>query len=350
MDTITRPPVFKSGAMAFRVPAAAHAISESSELVALEQPAGALPLVIRALVDDVDLVEWAAARRDWLAERLHQYGGLLFRGFRTTQEGCFAAFLEAVGLTRMLYGEGATPRTQVADRIYTSTEHPADQTIALHNELSYVTSWPRRIFFHCETPPARDGETPIADVRRVLARIPRDIVERFERRGWMLQRNFGGGLSLSWQRSFHTDSRDELERYCRHAAVEWEWRPGDALRTRQVRPAIARHPITRDAVWFNHIAFWHVSSLPSTIREGLLSTLGENELPYNTYYGDGTPIEDEIVASIRAAYDAETRALPWSAGDMLMLDNMLVAHGRRPYAGPRRILAAMGDAWSDRGL
>ena len=67
----------------------------------------------------------------------------------------------------------------------------------------------------------------------------------------------------------------------------------------------------------------------------------EEDLPYNTYYGDGTPIEDSVVAEIREAYRQERLEFPWRAGDILMLDNMLVAHGRNPYSPPRRVLVAM---------
>jgi alpha-ketoglutarate-dependent taurine dioxygenase len=33
----------------------------------------------------------------------------------------------------------------------------------------------------------------------------------------------------------------------------------------------------------------------------------------------------------------------WQKGDLLMVDNMLVAHGRAPFTGPRRILVAMAE-------
>ena len=166
----------------------------------------------------------------------------------------------------------------------------------------------------------------------------------------MLVRNFGEGMSLPWQTSFHTDDRREVERYCESADIEYEWKPGGGLRTRQVRPALARHPRTREAVWFNHVAFWHVSSLEPHVREGMEAAFSREDLPYNTYYGDGAEIEDSVVEEIREAYARETVEFPWAAGDVLMLDNMLVAHGRNPFAGERRVLAAMGEPCGDRGL
>lgn len=82
------------------------------------------------------------------------------------------------------------------------------------------------------------------------------------------------------------------------------------------------------------------------MRELLLEEFGESDLPFNTYYGDGKRIEPEIVAAIRDAIDAETVVFRWQAGDLLLLDNMLVAHGRNPYTGPRRLLASMADPYT----
>jgi alpha-ketoglutarate-dependent taurine dioxygenase len=262
----------------------------------------------------------------------------------------FADFLTAIKLPRMEYTEGATPRTKLGDSIYTSTEYPPDQTIALHNELNYVITWPMKILFFCVIPAERGGETPIADVRKVFQRIDPAIRQRFIDKGWMLMRNAGEGLSLPWQTTFHASTREELEEYCRRAQVEFEWKDHDRLRTRQVRPAVARHPKTREWLWFNHVAFWHVSSLTPEVREAMFKVFREEDLPYNTYYGDGSPIEDEVVAALRAAYDAETVHFPWQRGDLLLLDNMLVAHGRSTFSGARKILTAMGAPNSDRGL
>lgn len=71
-------------------------------------------------------------------------------------------------------------------------------------------------------------------------------------------RNFRGHVGLSWQTAFQTTSRAQVEAYCRANEIEYEWRGEDWLKTRQVRPAVARHPRTGDMVWFNHLTFFHV--------------------------------------------------------------------------------------------
>jgi alpha-ketoglutarate-dependent taurine dioxygenase len=313
-------------------------------------PAQSLPLVIEPRLDGVNLSSWASNNREFLEHSLHKHGGVLFRGFDLKGQDDFEQAVKSMAVELMHYMEGATPRVQLSENVYTSTEFPANQSIELHNELSYVITWPGRIWFFCVTPSQEGGETPIADVRKVLKRIDSAIVDRFVQKGWMLVRNFGNDMSLPWQKVFRTDDPSTLEAYCREAQIEREWIDSHRLRTRQVRPPVARHPRTREMIWFNHICFWHVSSLEPDVRESMLSVFGEENLPYNTYYGDGTPIEDSVIEEIREAYSQETIKFPWRKRDLLMLDNMLVAHGRQPFIGPRRILAAMGDPCSDRGL
>jgi alpha-ketoglutarate-dependent taurine dioxygenase len=307
------------------------------------QNVGACPLVVEAIAPGYSASEWASTHRDGIEAALLRHGALLFRGFAGGEPADLQRFTEAIGLELMHYVEGATPRKQLSDHVYTSTEFPPEHAIALHNELSYVLTWPMKIVFYCVTPPAEGGETPLADMRRVHDRIPHRIRERFAEKGWMLVRNFGEGLGLTWQNAYRTTEPSALSAYARQARLTLEWLDDRRLRTRQVRPAIAVHPRTSDVVWFNHVAFWHSSSLGKDFRELLVAEFGEIGLPYNTFYGDGSPIEDSVVEEMRAAYDAETVTFPWRRGDLLLVDNMLVAHGRRPFSGPRRIVVSMGE-------
>lgn len=323
-----------------------RAISQSQEdwietvLLANNQT---LPLVIRPAIEGVNLSQWAVSHADFIQEKLYEHGGILFRGFDVCDQNSFEGFVEGLCPHLMHYIEGATPRTQLSDNIYTSTEYPSEHTIALHNELTYVISWPMKIWFYCLVPPEQGGDTPIADVRKVLKLIDPGIVKRFREKKWMLARNYGDGLSLPWQSAFRTSDPKVVEEYCRNGKIEYQWRADGGLRTSQVRQAIRAHYTTGEEVWFNHVAFWHVSSLEQNIREAMLSVYSEEGLPFNTYYGDGDQIESSIVEELRQAYREAQVEFVWERRDILMLDNMLAAHGRNPFTGPRRILVAMGD-------
>ena len=326
-----------------------RAISSSQEdLVRFDylNPGQVLPLVVRPNFKDVDLMSWVSNNVDLLEQELLEHGGILFRGFNLGKQSHFEEFLKAISIPLMHYMEGATPRTELGNKIYTSTEFPPERTISIHNELCYVTTWPMKIFFYCMKPSEEGGETPIGDVRKIFNRVPPQIRDRFEDKGWMLLRNFGAGFGLPWQTAYHVSDKDELEAYFRAARITFEWKGADRLRTRQVRPAIATHPRTGEKVWFNHIGFWHISSLEPEIRKLFLEEFTEEGLPFNTYYGDGTPIEDSVIEELRCAYNKETIAFPWQQGDLLMLDNMLVAHGRKPFNGTRRVLTAMGEPFT----
>jgi alpha-ketoglutarate-dependent taurine dioxygenase len=151
----------------------------------------------------------------------------------------------------------------------------------------------------------------------------------------------GRGFGLSWQAVFETDDKEAVERYCREGDVEFEWKRGDGLRLSQVRPAVARHPQTGEEVWFNQADQFHPTEMDEQTRKAVLSVMKEEELPKNAYFGDGTSLDVAMLEEIRTATRRQMVTFPWQVGDLLILDNMLVAHGRMPFKGPRKILVAM---------
>ena len=305
-----------------------------------------LPVVFQPAVRDLDGCAWVREHRQEILEKLAKAGAVLFRGFDIDTVAQFQAFTRSLCPTLIEYGERSSPRTKVDDGVYTSTDHPADQPILLHNEQSYTLHWPMKILFGCLQPSLTGGCTPIADSRKILRRLRPQTVEKFRSLQIMYMRNYGDGLGLHWSEVFQTRDKSEVERYCRESAIEFEWKPNDRLRTRQVRPAVRTHPETGEESWFNHMLFFHITSLPPNVRDAMLSGLSEEEFPFNTFYGDGSTIEPEVLDEVREAYANETLAFPWQKGDLLMADNMLVAHGRQPYTGPRKIMVAMAEPCS----
>lgn len=303
-----------------------------------------LPLIISPDITGVDFRAWLRSNKLLINDKVHLHGGVLFRGFSIGTKEDFHSVLEELDIPLMNYVEGATPRTALTDKVYTSTEFPQEYKIQLHNELSYVKSWPMKICFFCEKPPLKGGETIISDMRRIYNKIPQEIKNEFEKRKWKLIRNYDPNFSLSWQKSFGVNSKEEIETYCHNSNLEFIWKDGDVLQTSCVRDAIQTHPITKEKVWFNHVTFWHPSMLAKNIKETFLSNFKAEDLPYNTTYGDGGIIPDDIIEVLQKIHEQETIAEPWQKGDLLLLDNMLSAHGRNPYEGDRSVLAAMGEA------
>ncbi|MCA1615512.1 MAG: amino acid adenylation domain-containing protein [Acidobacteria bacterium] len=245
----------------------------------------AMPLVLSPTSPDtLDAADWAADARPTLDAPLARHGALLLRGFGLSGASDFERV--ASTLCPDLFGDyGDLPRQAVAGRVYGSTPYPADRPILFHHESSQMHRWPRRIMFFCEEPSERGGQTPLADGRAVWRRL------------------------------------------------------SPALRG---GPAALLHPETGEPVFFNQLLAHHASRLDEGVRESLVGLFGEGGLPRQVYYGDGGEISDAEVEEVLEAYEAEAVDFAWERGDLLLVDNMMVAHGRRAYEGRRRVLVAMG--------
>ncbi|PRY19891.1 TauD/TfdA family dioxygenase [Pseudosporangium ferrugineum] len=307
---------------------------------------GPLPALVSCRQPLLSLAEWLAANRATTDELVRSSGAVLFRGFAVPDAATFHEAIAAFSDEVLSYGERSSPRTEViGGQVYTSTEHPAAESILPHNEQSYTLNWPMRISFFCDTPPTTGGRTPLVDSRKVLARLSRETVDRFAATGVRYTRNYVDGISLSWSEAFQTDDRRVVEEHCAREGITYEWTADGGLRTAQVRPAVHRHPITGESTWFNHAHFFNIFSMPSGVGQDLWDSLGEDGIPYHTSYGDGSPIDRSTLAELHEAYRAETRSFDWQTGDVLVVENMLTAHARDPFTGPRRILAAMSDSY-----
>jgi len=305
------------------------------------------PLVVRPRVADTNLAAWTEGQRDLVASWLLEHGALLFRGFGIDSVERFQQVARAVSPDLLDYQERAAPRVEVARNVFTSTEYPPDQPIPLHHEMSYSHNWPAKIWFNCVQPAESGGATPVADDRKVFGLIDSEVKRRFLEKKVMYVRNYGDGVDLPWQEVFQTTVRAEVEAYCRKAVMEHEWRDRDRLRTRAVRQVVVTHPRTGDTIWFNHAHMFHVSNLDPAMREALLAVLDEDELPRNAFYGDGSRIEDGVLERIRETYRRAAVIFPWQQGDVMLLDNFLASHGREPFTGPRRIVVAMAELYTD---
>ena len=308
------------------------------------------PLVIHPVEEHLNLPQWTANNREFVEVQLLEHGAILFRDFSIDGVEQFESCARAISPQLLDYHERAAPRTEVSSRIYTSTEYPAEHAIPLHHEMSYSHNWPTKIWFYCAQPALVKGNTPIASDRKVFELIDPGSKRRFMQKKVMYVRNYGEGVDLSWQEAFQTSDRRVVEEYCVKARTEFEWRDGNRLRTRQVRQAIATHPVTGDVVWFNHAHMFHISNVEPAVRDSLLSEFKEDELPRNAFYGDGTPIEWSVLEEVREVYRQAAVTFTWRQGDIMMLDNFLVSHGRESFVGPRRILVAMAELYTNQEL
>lgn len=299
-------------------------------------------LFIEANPAGKDPLDWINTNRDFFEQSLKNYGGVVLRNFAVDSASQFNKLAQAISPKLLDYVYRSTPRTSVGGKIYTATEYPPALSIPLHNENSYSQNWPNIIMFYCAIAALEGGETPVADSRRVLARIPADIIDIFDKKKLMYVRNYHESLDLSWETVFQTENKLEVEAYCQQNNIKYQWQDKSPfLRTWQICQATWQHPLTQEKVWFNQAHLFHISNLELSDQKTLLNEFGIKNIPRNVYYGDGSEIENEALEIIRSAYEAEKITFKWLQGDVMILDNILMAHGRCPFKGDRKILVAM---------
>jgi alpha-ketoglutarate-dependent taurine dioxygenase len=309
--------------------------------VEVELAAGKPP-VLRAEASG-DAPSWAAEHRDALRAVVAEHGSVLVRGLELRDPAEIGAVFRRLATGLMTEREAFASRRTYADGVYSATKWPPNQPMCMHHELSYTLEFPGLLLFACLSPPTAGGATAVADSPTVLDALPTELVERFEREGWLLTRSYNDEIGASFAEAFGTEDRGAVERYCRANAIQFEWQPDGGLRTRQRRSAVVRHPVTGQRCWFNQIPFLNEWTIAPEVREYLVDVYGADGLPFNTRFGNGDPIGEDVVQLVNEAYDAGTAREPWQAGDLLLVDNVRTAHSREPFEGRREVLVAMAD-------
>jgi alpha-ketoglutarate-dependent taurine dioxygenase len=302
---------------------------------------GTMPIIVTPAAENVDLPEWARENREQIQRWPDEHGAVLFRGFGLKDVDDFEAVASAI--CPELFAEyGDLPPESDTARVYGVTPYPPDKTILFHNESSHLPTWPMKQFFFCVIPAAEGGATPIYDGRQVLRMLDPEVVQQFDEKGLRYVRNFSEGVDVPWQEFFKTDDRSEVERVCAAGGMTCEW-TDVGLRVSNTTRGVAAHPRTGEKIFFNQVQLHHVACLDPETRDSLRSLFAEEDLPRNVYYGDGTIIPDEVIEHIGNVLEEACVEFSWQPGDLLAVDNMLVAHARRPYKEPRKMLVCMGE-------
>ncbi|MDC8004716.1 TauD/TfdA family dioxygenase [Aureisphaera galaxeae] len=295
-------------------------------------------------VDIAEFTDYYKSNESMLEELLSQYGAIKFHGVQIDTPSHFQTVVNSISKEFLRYVDGNSPRTKVVNNVYTSTEYASSQKITMHNELSYSNSWPNKLIFCCLVPPSIDGETLLVDGRKIVKEMNPDIVDEIDNKGVTYIRNLHGGMGMgpSWQDTFETQDKGELEAHCERLGIDFEWRENNYVRLVHKRKGIIRHRQTQEKVWFNQIDQFHPLHLGKQVYEGL-KRMYRN--PYNfpmfVEFGDGSQISEAMIEEILATIDSITIAPTWNKNEILIVDNELACHGRNSYEGDRRILVSM---------
>lgn len=317
-----------------------------------------LPAVITAVAGQ-SLRALLTEERESLAAIRQRYGAILFRGFElaTPEEFRSAAALAFEDDLRDYVG-GMSPRGKVMSGIYESTRFPAHLRIPQHNEMAYLPDPPRALAFFCEIEPQHGGETPLADSRLIYERMPAEIREALEQKGVSYHRYLYGPrwnkhhlirdrfvkLYTSWMAAFSTQDPAVVERACAETGSTVQWDREEGAKISNVLPAFRRHPQTGEMLWSNQIStFTNTPQTVGWLRWLLFRIAYPNPFrrPFHATLGDGTPFTLAQLNQIHEVIDGATVRFRWQRGDLLLVDNLLITHGRMPFKGERRILVAI---------
>ncbi|MBR8843004.1 MULTISPECIES: TauD/TfdA family dioxygenase [Pseudoalteromonas] len=288
-----------------------------------------------------DPVLWASTNREAILDLLQRDAALVFRDFSLPTPEHFEAF--AAAICPDLYGNyGDLPKKEVGKKIYKSTPYPNNMKILFHNESSNTGVWPTKQFFFCEQPAAVGGATPLVDCRAVYKALPEHIKQDFSAKGLKYTRNFSAGFDVSWQDYFKTDSLDEVKTICERLGLTFSHDADDTITTEFTTAGVlVLSP--EEVSFFNQVQLHHPFCLEPQVRAVLLELLGQDRLPRNVTFADGSVISDETMQLIAEAYESCAVRFTWQQGDVVMVDNRIIAHGRDEFDGNRKVVVAMAD-------
>lgn len=279
-----------------------------------------------------------------IERQLASSGAVLLRGFNFPDAQGFDGMIEATGWPSFTYAQSLSNavRVNVTPRVFTANEAPPDIAIHLHHEMAQTPIHPSRLLFFCEIPPDKGGATPLCRSDTLYARIVEELPGFAEKCRTLGVRytnimpgkdNAASGQGRSWASTLSVTTCAEAEAKLAALGYDWHWRGCDdaaALRvTTAVMPAV-RVLDDGSISFFNQlIAAW----------AGWADT--PDDEPDKITFGDGSAISDTDMARAAALAEEVTVNCIWQQGDIAIIDNYRVMHGRRPFAGKRRVLAAL---------
>nr|WP_298930674.1 TauD/TfdA family dioxygenase [uncultured Erythrobacter sp.] len=288
-----------------------------------------------------DLAAFLSANKDAVDAALANAGSLLFRGFDVPDPQAFDAAIEGYGEPGFTYEDSLSNavRTNVTPRVFTANEAPPTTEIFLHHEMAQTPLFPSKLFFYCEIAPETGGATPVCRSDWVLdhlMRIAPEFVARVEAEGVRYTNvmpgddDAGSGQGRSWRSTLSVADRAAAEARLRDLGYTWEWQADESLRaTTPALPGI-RELADGRRTFFNQLI--------AAFRGWADSRNDPNRA---ITFGGGDPITSQDMAPAIAIADELTADLAWQAGDVALIDNFLVMHGRKPFEGKRRVLASL---------
>ncbi|KAI9284538.1 hypothetical protein BC943DRAFT_325886 [Umbelopsis sp. AD052] len=290
------------------------------------------------LSNEEDAVSWIKDYKPAILDCLQQHGAVLLRSMPLDVPEAFSLFARAFNFPKFRYINGAAIRHKHAIEVYTECEIDASLYIFLHHELAQSTEYPRYVLFFCDQPAAAGGETMLLSSIDLYDRIEKEMpefVRELEAKGvlytrYMSEYDMNDGNGRGWKNSLWASTKKQAENEMTKLGLTWEWLPNEGLLTKLRAPATRVHPQHGRKVWFNHITNNHqIICRHKRLHPEALHLS-------NVTFGDGSPFPEEKLHRIIQIQQELCYDVQWRHGDVLLIDNFAVQHGRRPYDGSRR--------------
>jgi len=286
--------------------------------------------------DWLTLADVASEISEVVRSHLSNKGALLFKGLSGVikDNPDFSAMAAKQG-EKFSYTAGFATREEFGDApgVMAAADDPPEVTIEPHLEMSYNKEMPGKIMFYCHHAPLphEGGQTPICDMRKVYQDLTKHpilqplLTEGLRYYRTLPSRHTSQGSLYSWEKTFFTEDRNSVEITLTELGYDMEWTKEGSLRYSYLMSAVRPHPISGEQVWANQSSVSHGSyylHLPTILYPD------QEFAPSHTAHRDGTPFSREELAIIRRVQWEHSRAVVWEQGDLLVLDNHAVGHGR----------------------
>jgi alpha-ketoglutarate-dependent taurine dioxygenase len=300
----------------------------------------AFPKIIEASSSS-NLADYLLGKKADVDAELEQTGVVLFRGFVVPTIKIFDAAVQAYGAENFPYAESLSNavRINMTPRVFTANEAPPETSIFLHHEMAQTPIYPSKLFFYCHKAAEVGGATPLCRSDILLEKLAAQnpiSVEEFAKKGVRYTNTMpetddpGSGQGRSWRSTLTVNDRQAAEDRLVAMGYDWEWQEGHALRVTSPRLDAVRTLPDGRRVFFNQLI---------AAYRGWSDK--RNDRLKSVCFGDGTPIDAESLSTAIHLADELSFDLDWQSGDVALINNFLVMHGRRPFQGTRKVLASL---------
>jgi hypothetical protein len=278
---------------------------------------------------------WIRANLSTIEAELKTSGAVLFRGFPINSAETFDAFSAAFGYESFTYQESLSNAVRInfTERVFTANEAPKEVEIFLHHEMAQTPISPDKLFFFCKSAADQGGATPICrsdQLFKALEAENPELAKSFENKGVIYTTHMpsaddiNSGQGRSWTSTLSVDTKEQAEDKLAELGYTWEWQTDNSLKAiTPILPAVL--DLDGMKVFYNQLVAAYMGW--KGVRENPSSALT---------FGDGSDIPKEGLERIAELSKNFTFDVQWQDGDVVLLDNKISMHGRRPYSGERK--------------